>query len=337
MANLPNPSSPTFKDVYQLERTDLWDAGTGGNGVANRQAKDLLERDAFIKSQVDTLNAAVELVAEEVSGTQTLNSSHKNKLVLVNAQAGSGDVIITLPNASTFNGGILTIRNNPKFAAGSDLVFVQGGAAVGGGTDVIFFDEYNDTQVTLEPSTIIRVKATSTGWQVLYHNNPVANSLVGAVQAFAANTPPIGWLKCNGQAVNRAKYSRLFARIGTTFGAGNGTNTFNLPDLRGEFIRGWADDRSVDTGRVFGSAQKGTILPIDSTGVNQPYAPTFTSVSIAANSPVVAERTGLDYDANGATNYPNTQSSYANADGTGGFDYGVVRPRNVAMLYCIKY
>src|SRR5262249_4707695 len=50
--------------------------------------------------------------------------------------------------------------------------------------------------------------------------------------------PPTGWLACNGNPVNRADYPDLFAAIGTAWGAGNGTDTFNLPDLRGRFMRG---------------------------------------------------------------------------------------------------
>ena len=78
---------------------------------------------------------------------------------------------------------------------------------------------------------------------------------VGTVLAFAMESAPSGWLKCNGAAISRTTYSALFTAIGTTFGAGDGSTTFNVPDLRGEFVRGWDDARAVDTGRVFGSAQ----------------------------------------------------------------------------------
>lgn len=77
----------------------------------------------------------------------------------------------------------------------------------------------------------------------------------GAVMTFAMNTAPTGWLKANGAAVSRTTYAALFSAIGTTFGVGNGSTTFNLPDLRGEFMRGWDDGRGVDSGRAFGSAQ----------------------------------------------------------------------------------
>lgn len=77
----------------------------------------------------------------------------------------------------------------------------------------------------------------------------------GLVAHFARSTAPAGWLKANGAAVSRTAYADLFAVIGTMFGAGDGFATFNLPDLRGEFIRGWDNGRGVDGGRALGSWQ----------------------------------------------------------------------------------
>ena len=63
-------------------------------------------------------------------------------------------------------------------------------------------------------------------------------SFVGMVTAFAMSSPPTGWLACDGSAVSRSTYSSLFSAIGTTWGAGDGSSTFNVPDLRGAFLRG---------------------------------------------------------------------------------------------------
>lgn len=56
---------------------------------------------------------------------------------------------------------------------------------------------------------------------------------VGSITAFAASTAPTGWLLCDGQAVSRTTYAHLFAVIGTTYGTGNGSTTFNVPNLKG--------------------------------------------------------------------------------------------------------
>lgn len=83
----------------------------------------------------------------------------------------------------------------------------------------------------------------------------VVAPMVGQVASFALAVPPAGWLKANGAVVPRAVYADLFAAIGTRFGAGDGATTFNLPDLRGQFVRGWDDGRGIDPSRVMGTEQ----------------------------------------------------------------------------------
>jgi len=78
---------------------------------------------------------------------------------------------------------------------------------------------------------------------------------VGSITMYAASSAPTGWLECDGSNVSRTTYSNLFSAIGTTFGEGDGSSTFNLPDLRGEFVRGWDNNRGVDSGRSLGSTQ----------------------------------------------------------------------------------
>ena len=63
---------------------------------------------------------------------------------------------------------------------------------------------------------------------------------VGAIMAYAHDDIPTGWLECNGDAVSRTVYGKLFEKIGTTFGSGDGSTTFNLPDLRNRFVEGIA-------------------------------------------------------------------------------------------------
>jgi hypothetical protein len=61
----------------------------------------------------------------------------------------------------------------------------------------------------------------------------------GMIAYYPVSSPPSGWLECNGAAVSRTTYSTLYSVIGTIFGVGNGSTTFNLPDLRGQFVRGY--------------------------------------------------------------------------------------------------
>jgi microcystin-dependent protein len=78
---------------------------------------------------------------------------------------------------------------------------------------------------------------------------------VGAVFAFPAATVPANYLECNGDAISRTTYADLFALIGTTYGTGDGSTTFNIPDYRGVFLRGNDNSKGYDEGRTLGSFQ----------------------------------------------------------------------------------
>jgi len=138
----------------------------------------------------------------------------------------------------------------------------------------------------------------------------ISGSEIGSVSAFAMPTPPAGWLVCDGSAISRTEYADLFATIGTLWGHGDEVTTFNLPDLRGEFVRGFDNGRGVDDGRAFASAQ----------------ADEFRSHTHNINSDRVAIPTNGDQ----ALVYGTTQTP---SGATGGDE---TRPRNVAMTYAIK-
>jgi len=161
------------------------------------------------------------------------------------------------------------------------------------------------------------------------------SSPTGAVTAFAANAAPNGWLECDGSAVSRSTYSSLFSVIGTSFGLGDGTNTFNLPDLRGEFIRGWDNGRGVDDGRSFGSAQLDQMQRI--TGE-------FNAHGVAKGGRLSTDgafsdggsggRNGAEADGNNkAIAFNSANSPNARVSST---TDGETRPRNVALMYIIK-
>lgn len=98
------------------------------------------------------------------------------------------------------------------------------------------------------------IVCNGSAWKTL---GKASGVIAGTVCHYAASTAPSGWLKCDGSAISRTTYASLFAAIGTVYGSGDGSTTFNLPEIRGEAIRGWDDGRGVDSGRVFGSAQAG--------------------------------------------------------------------------------
>lgn len=71
----------------------------------------------------------------------------------------------------------------------------------------------------------------------------------GAIIAYANSTAPTGWLLCDGSAVSRTTYATLFAAISTTWGVGDNATTFNVPDFRAQFLRGY-DDRVPGSGAI---------------------------------------------------------------------------------------
>lgn len=72
----------------------------------------------------------------------------------------------------------------------------------------------------------------------------------GALMPYAGANAPAGWLLCFGQPVSRTAYAALFAAIGTVYGAGDGTETFNLPDLRGRVVAGKDDMGGTSANRL---------------------------------------------------------------------------------------
>lgn len=97
----------------------------------------------------------------------------------------------------------------------------------------------------------------SGSWTSLTSTNPV-----GFVGDFAGSVAPPGWLLCFGQAISRTTYAQLFAVVGTTYGAGNGSTTFNVPDIRGMVTAGKDNMGGSTRGllTVGGSAVSGTTL-----------------------------------------------------------------------------
>ncbi len=154
----------------------------------------------------------------------------------------------------------------------------------------------------------------------------------GLIAYFARSTAPNGWLKANGAAVSRTTYVALFTEIGTTFGAGDGANTFNLPDLRGEFLRGWDDGRGVDSGRGFGTWQSGSPVVHDDVGGTASF--NIAALGDGTNVPwanIADPWTG----AFPLTMYDASAASFVDANNKGFINMS--RPRNVAFLPCIKY
>ncbi|MCO5157601.1 MAG: tail fiber protein [Aquamicrobium sp.] len=161
----------------------------------------------------------------------------------------------------------------------------------------------------------------------------------GIVAFFAMPDAPGGWLVCDGREVSRSTYSRLFAAIGTTWGAGNGVSTFNLPDLRGEFIRGADLGRGVDPDRAFASSQGSDNKEHTHTGEavaggshNHPYS----VVGLTGGATLQGYVSGAGWAAVAVGDTTTTAGIHTHVLTISEEGGDEARPRNVAMLPCIK-
>ena len=137
-----------------------------------------------------------------------------------------------------------------------------------------------------------------------------ASKTVGEIIAWPLETPPAEYLECDGSAISRTTYDELFSIIGVTYGNGDGSTTFNLPDLRGQFLRGWDHGSGIDPDAAI-RTDRGDGTAGDHVGTKQDDA-----------NPLIA----YDDTANG-------QGPDLSVIPTG----SETRPTNVAVMYCIRY
>ena len=158
-------------------------------------------------------------------------------------------------------------------------------------------------------------------------------AFIGSVAAFAMEMPPEGWLVCDGQAVSREQYARLFQKIGITFGKGNGHSTFNIPDLKGYFVRGWDTKGTQDPNRLFGSTQDDQMQSHRHNGKeNIDVLCKGSNRSIALKGRRTLSNPTLHLE-NLVLSNPTDSNSGAGKPRHG----NETIPKNVALLYCIKY
>jgi microcystin-dependent protein len=148
---------------------------------------------------------------------------------------------------------------------------------------------------------------------------------VGSVIASSSATVPTGYLECDGAAVSRSTYSSLFSVISDDYGAGNGSTTFNLPDYRGQFLRGWAHGQTTDPDKAT-RTDRGDGTAGDYVGTKQ-----------ADGFKAHVHYKGSNGDGSGTASQTFSSATAGDDLNTGSTGGNETRPTNVNVLFCIKY
>lgn len=200
--------------------------------------------------------------------------------------------------------------------------------------------QLNSTSFATESSGLITVKNSKLDTDAIFP------TFVGLILPFAYDTsgsPPTGFFECDGSAVSRTTYSDLFTAIGTTWGSGDGSSTFNIPDLRGAFLRGTGSQPLVSSGgsgeKADGSAFAGPSVGSFGNDSFQGHRHTFLNYAYFSN--------GSNSELVGLTGTPPLASDGLagsgvgdpKTDGTNGTPRtgDETRPFNAGVMYCIKF
>ncbi|OTD31439.1 phage tail protein [Escherichia coli] len=326
MANLPE--TPQWESgIYQIEVSDP--VLGGPDGISNRQAKQLASRTSYLKQKVEKsgTDLAAHIAAVDphtqyatkasptFTGTPTAptpaNGDNSKKLATTEfvakalaALAGSApETLDTLKELAD------ALGNDPNFATTVLNKLAEKLAKDQNGADIP------------EPALFVKNLGLGEGSALP----------VGVPVPWPSATPPTGWLKCNGAAFSSEEYPNLAKAYPTN----------KLPDLRGEFIRGWDDGRGIDSGRILLSSQG--------------YATEDHAHGLPSKSSIVTDSTinfyfdeswvnsGTDIIRRGNTNDAGlpapdygTFKTYKQSVADLGIAASETRPRNIAFNYIVR-
>lgn len=337
--------------IYQLETTDPVQGGA--DGVDNLPHKNLANRTEWLKKNKAEKNGNAANKFQVANGTTESDAVNKGQLDTKANLTGSITQIFKVANATLTDEAVnlgqlntkINISDIQDLLTSTDVTkplsanqgkilkgFIDNIMAILNSDDttldelqeIVNFIKQNKS--ILDTLGISNIAGLSDALNNIYTKVQVDNILLsvisaGTVIAFANSSVPTGFLECNGALLSRTTYANLFAVIGTTYGVGDGSTTFAIPDLRGEFIRGFDNGKGTDSGRTIGSSQSDNFKTHNhpATGTNYLYS------NPSSGNPIVGAGVVSSGSAGGMTTVVASQ---------GGTE---TRPRNIAMMYCIKY
>ena len=329
-----------INDTLDTEYISLVDANTHNPNSGNNTGKWAIHAGKGLKASTTQagstqLSSATNSDREDMAATSKAVKIAYDKAV--DAESAASGAVKT--SGSQTVGGEKTFTSTAFFKAGAFVADSVGDFAANqylqiGSNNVnsYFYNKRSGKYLSMRNDGELRYD----GKRLLNTDDLLGMMPSGTVLYFAGQTAPAGWLKANGAAVSRTAYAALFAAIGTTYGAGDFLNTFNLPDLRGEFLRGWDDGRGVDPGRRFGFGQ--------ADDVRQHYhgigyiSPNNDDGAFVVRNWTTTEQQTLQFINGNGNSAIRILSASSNLSTTNAIDEsaGETRPRNVALLAIIK-
>jgi microcystin-dependent protein len=153
---------------------------------------------------------------------------------------------------------------------------------------------------------------------------------VGSIVMWPKETPPPGWLECDGRALSRVKFSDLYDVLGVAYGKGDGLSTFNIPDMRGLFIRGWNHKRNDE----WKDPDADKRIEINPGGISGNHVGTIQQQQIQEHNHRFKTGTERGYCCGGANSGNFRHGICAHTERTGGSE---TRPQNIYVMFIIKY
>jgi microcystin-dependent protein len=247
------------------------------------------------------------------TGTNAANGAYDMTFAVYDANVGGNLIAGPITNSTVaVSNGLFTatLDFGPGVFTGTNYWVQMGVSPAGAGT---FSTLMPRQQLTPAPYALSLISTQS-----------YALCPAGSVMAYMGTTAPPGWLLCDGSAVGRSQYAALFAVLGTASGAGDGSTTFNLPDMRGVFLRGVDGGRGMDLdgiSRTVGTYQA-DMLASHSHPAHNPFPGQGFLEGTGNFSFQVSSGQGLGF------------ATYTSSTAAGGTE---TRPKNVDVNYIIKY
>ena len=211
----------------------------------------------------------------------------------------------------------------------NECMLRDGRAAMEGNLKMGNFQVRNMAKGTLPDDAVTKEQIDSVSTTVTSTLKTLLNKLwkIGDIKASVKNANHDNWFLCNGQAVSRVTYSELFSLIGTKFGQGDGTTTFNLPDYRGKFLRGLGGNSASD---IYSTQAEGLPNITGSFQVKAGASASDWAGSFFAGESITSDQYGGTFGRTNVTQFSAQRSSAI---------YGAsshVTPINQAVNYFIK-